>query len=177
MNISEGLRAAKKLKAQISELQGRMRNCVIVEKGADNEDNFPELHKQYTAVVGELAELETRIALANSAKEVELSVAGVPAKVPLGFLVRRAAETKGHIKFLKELPTQHKPEKIEDYEKYVLDDEGNHKRVTTRRTMVCTFVESQKRGSIELLQQMFDAMDAAINKANHETQIPDLGLG
>lgn len=164
LTISQGLRQAKKLKGQLAELQNRAFTSVSYKASQKPAFDFADTLAKLESVRAELVSLETRIALANARATVQCD----GADVPLVQAVRQLQELKGSIAWLKTLPSRAQTDTTED--EWDFTDDG--KRTKLPVPWKCDLPEADRAAKAEALQAKFDALNDAVERANHTTVLP-----
>jgi uncharacterized protein YaaR (DUF327 family) len=161
MTLSQALRQVKKIKGDLKERLDRAHSSVSYKEEAKPAFGFKQSLDQAELLREKLINFQTRITITNAQTRIEFD--GKPLSMTQA--VRTLEELKGRIKWFKELPVRAQVETKDDDWDY--DDEGKRRRVQVR--WKCDLPESERAATVEKLQDQFDRLNDAVEKANHST--------
>ncbi|MCZ2224265.1 MAG: DIP1984 family protein [Chitinophagales bacterium] len=167
MNISEALRRIKKLKGVVAQESGRMKTSVSHLENEPPAFDFKESLLAYEKAKSELVSLEGRLAKTNGVTTIDFG----GKKVSLAEAIRQLQELRGDITLFKELVLRNSVEKTkessydEDKEKYVY--------TTVTQKWVSAISEREREEAVNNLETKFEALNNAVEKANHSTSLVD----
>lgn len=161
MTISQALRRIKKLKGQLADHLARAQAGVSFRVDSPPAFAFAASVERANAVRDELLGLESRLAVTNANTSFDFD----GRKVSLASAVRLLQELKGQIAWYKALPVRAREDTSEESWSY--NDEGKH--VRTQIAWKCSLPEEKRAAVSEGLQDHFDRLNDAVERANHST--------
>jgi hypothetical protein len=164
--IATALRRIKKLKGQIAEQTLRAYQGVSYVQGKAPAFRFQEAMTALTDARAEMLNLEGRVAIAN-AKKLITDPLGI--KVPLASAIRVLQEIKGQIAFLRGLTLRN--ETVKEREQTWDDDTCKHINRVSEVVYVSDLSEQDRDTQIKDLQDAFEALNNAVEEANHTTLV------
>jgi uncharacterized coiled-coil protein SlyX len=163
--ISQGLRQIKRLKGRMAELTARAAASVSYEAGKKPPFEFGNTRADLDKVREQLVRLEAAVARANATTDIQSE----DRTMSLAEAIRRLQEIRAEIAWLTGLTLRQGTER-----KYENDwDEEAHRHV--RRTQEVTYesclTEPKRAEQIDALRNRFEALNDAVEAANHRTPI------
>lgn len=164
MTISQALRQVKKLKGELATHKERATRSLSYKEDEPPAFPFKASLEALTAARTELVKLETAIALTN-AKTVVKTADG---QISLTGAAKSLQALKAQIAWLRELSPKAHPTTVETSSEYSFDA-GKHFQAKT--TWKCDMPEAERDAQIAKAQANFDALNDAVERANHSTEI------
>jgi len=161
MTISQALRRIKKLKGQLAENLIRSQAGVSYRVGAPPAFAFTASVQKADAIRQELVQLESRLAVTNATARIDFH-GDCPT---IAFAIRQLQELKSQIAWYRALPVRAHEETSEETWDY---DEGG-KHVRTQVPWKCDLPEEKRATVVDDLQDQFDRLNDAVERANHAT--------
>lgn len=163
--ISQGLRAIKRLKGRMAELTARAAASVSYIADKKPSFDFSATRKEVDATREELVRLESAVACANATTEIQHG----DRAMSLCEAIRRLQEIKAELAWLAGLNLRQGTERSYESE---WDDESN-RSVRRLHEVVYTadLTEPQRVEQIDALRHHFEALNDAVEAANHRTPI------
>lgn len=163
MTISQALRQIKKVKGQLSESLSRAQANVSHKESAVPAFQFSVCMGKADGARRQLVDLEARIAVTNATTKI---VHG-DQTMTLVRAVRRLQELKAQIAWLRGLSVRSQGRTVEKELEYGGVD--GHRNVDVPWT--CYLPEAEKAEQVDAAQQEFDALNDAVERANHATAL------
>lgn len=158
MSISQALRAQKKLKGQVAELQTRFATTITFSVDSPPAFSYEETKEALKTAKDSLLALSTRITVTNAVTKCE--------DMPLAGCVLRLQELKSSIALLKNLKVLAHAEMT----KREIVSYSNPTQYIDTKT-VCKMPETEKVKNIEALQNEFDRLNDSVERVNHSTTL------
>jgi len=165
MTISQGLRRLKKLKGLLAEAQTRASQGSSWVEGKESAFAFEEQRKLRTGHQTEIVRLETAIARANA--QTQVTVEG--REVYLAQAIRELQELKADLAWL---PMLNMRAGTEESTEFVYDETTGRSVPRVKSiTFKAALTEPQRVAEIQTLRDRFEAINDAVETANHRTAI------
>ncbi len=165
MNIAQALRRIKKLKGRMGELTARASGSVSYEADKKPAFDFRKTRDEVAAVREELVMLESSVARANAAAEIECD----GKRLTVAEAIRRLQECKAEMVWLGQLGLRSGIERRmeRDY------DEASGRTVLVKHETqyVADLSEVERAAEIESLRGRFERLNDAVEAANHRTAV------
>lgn len=161
MTISQALRQVKKLKGRLAEATARASAAVSHQVGQKPAFTFNASLEQANKVRADLIALITQIRVTNAVTTIDHN----GRKTTLTEAVARLEDLKGEIAWFKGLPVKAQ-EQVNETE-WGYGDNGQRAQVTV--SWECHFPEAKRAAEVERLQDIFDRLNDAVERANHAT--------
>ncbi len=164
--IAQGLRRAKKLKGLLVEAQNRATGATSWVAGKKPVFDFAEQRAQRAALQDEIVRIETAVAVANATNTI--TVGGQT--MTLARAIRTLQEVKADLAWLPQLNLR---AGLEESTEYVYDEDVPLRRKTVKTSVTYEAVmdEPARVGQIQALRDRFEAINDALETANHRTRI------
>lgn len=164
--ISQGLRRVKKLKGLLAEAQNRASGATSWVAGKKPVFDFAEQRAQRAALQDEIVRVETAVAVANATNTITVS----GTVLTLACAIRTLQEIKADLAWLPQLNLR---AGLEESVEYAYDEElpMRRKTVKTSTTYEAVMDEPTRVGQIQALRDRFEAINDALETANHRTKI------
>lgn len=163
--ISQGLRRVKKLKGLLAEAQTRATQATSWLAGKRPVFTFEEQRGKRAALQGEIVRIETAIAVANATSTIMVD----GQSVTLARAIRELQEVKADLAWLASLNLR---AGTEESVEYVYDEEkGRNMSRTKSVTYEAVMDEPARVGLVQALRDRFEAINDALETANHRTLI------
>lgn len=159
--ISQALRRIKKLKGQLAEHLSRAQAGVSFRSDALPAFSFSGSIEKADAARRELVHLESQLARTNASALVETD----GDRITLAYAVRQLQELKSQIAWYRALPVRAHEDTSEESWSY--NDDGKH--VRTQVAWKCSLPEERRAAVVDGLQEQFDRLNDAVERANHAT--------
>jgi len=164
LTISQAIRYSSKLKSQISDSRDRALSSFIYNKNETPAFNFAEMLSKADSLSSELAELQGKIAFANSNNTIEYK----GSVINIAHAIRILQELKGRIAWAKNLPalasaiTTHQDAEYDE-------NTGKYNKKTLEK--VCCLAQADKANLIDSLQEEFDTLNGIVEFSNQTVKI------
>jgi hypothetical protein len=158
--ISQALRQVKKLKGRLAEATSRAAGAVSHVEGQTPAFTFNQSLEQANKLRADLISLVSQIRVTNALTTIEHN----GKKLTLTEAVAKLEDLKGEIAWFKGLPVKAQDHTNETDWSY---ESGQRVQVTVRWT--CHFPEAKRAAEVERLQDIFDRLNDAVERANHAT--------
>jgi len=165
MTIAQALRRVKKIKGLLYEHMSRAQECASYMEDKKPEFDFDEEVSAMSSLTNEMLNLQAKIAVANS----NAIISNDGTECSLTMAIRILEELKGQIKFYSGLTLRHGIEK----QKEQMWDENADKFVTKVEEInyISAMTERQRADKIRSLNDQFEALNNAVEDANHVTLV------
>lgn len=163
MTISQALRHIKKVKGQLSENLSRAQANISHKESAIPAFQFSACMEKADAARKQLVDLEARVAVTNATTKIVHD--GKP--MTLVRAVRQLQELKARIAWLRGLSVRAQARTTEQELEY----HGAQGHVNVDVPWTCHLPEADKAEMVDAAQQEFDALNDAVEKANHVTAL------
>jgi hypothetical protein len=163
--ISQGLRHIKRLKGRMGELTARAAASVSYEAGKKPPFDFNATREEVGEVREQLVCLEAAVARANATTDIQDG----DRTMSLAEAIRRLQETKAEIAWLANLNLRQGTER--GYENEWDDESHRPVRRPHEVTYESCLTEPQRVEQIDALRNRFEALNDAVEAANHRTEI------
>lgn len=170
MTLSEALRLKAKIQGQLKELRDRAAASVsYLEKSPPAFPLGPTLER-IDQLRGELSRLAARIEVTNATTPLDVALPGGTVRHfnSLTEVVKELQSAKGHLAWIKGLVTRAQADTVDESNEYSTAVE---KYVMVERRWRCDLPEAARAAMAEQLQDMFDALNGAIEKVNSATPL------
>jgi hypothetical protein len=163
MTIAQALRHVKKLKGRIDEARTRAVSGVSFFDDSPPAFSFEEQYERAVRASVELAELQGRLAVANSSNFVDYA----DGKITLSHAVRILQELRSEIAWIRGIAS--KPQRqTHDMVSVYVPGQGHMQQA---RPVSCLLPEAEKARRAERLQDKFDALNAAVEVVNQVAKV------
>lgn len=162
MTISQALRKISKLKGTLKEQLDRAMSSVLYEEAPAF--SFTNSWEQAEAARTELVKLETALRVTNAVTKFDFRGRAVTLSEATCML----QEAKGKIAWLRTLPSQAQAERNVPSMEW---DDSASKTIKTTKKITCDLPEAKRADWVKHEQDLFDALNDAVEAVNHRTQI------
>lgn len=168
MNISQALRAIKKIKGEIAENLTRAQDGVTFKKSAPPAFDFQICMEKVAVLVKDLVQLESRVAITNA--EVVITFKG--SAITLVQAIHLLRELKGEIAWLTGLKAhvRNQESSMETSSTYDYDTE-KHRQVEVE--YLCRLPEAKRASLVSEAKKRFDEINDLVETANHQTVLKE----
>jgi predicted kinase len=165
LTISQGLRRVKKLKGLLAEAQSRACAASTWIEGKEPAFTFEEQRTLRGTHQAEMIRLQAAIARANALTRITVE----EKEISLAQAVRQLEELKTDLAWLAALNLRQGTEETTDY----VYDEGAERNIarTKSTTHKAALTEPKRAAEVQTLRDRFDAINDAVETANHRTAI------
>jgi len=163
--ISQGLRHIKRLKGRMGELSARASASVSYEAGKKPPFDFNATREEVGKVREELVRLEAAVARANATTDIRDG----DRTLSLAEAIRRLQEIKAEIAWLSGLTLRQGTERA--FEDAWNDEFHRLVRRPQEVTYESCLTEPQRVEQVDALRNRFEALNDAVEAANHRTEI------
>ncbi len=165
ITISQGLRHIKRLKGRMGELSARASASVSYEAGKKPPFDFNATREEVGKVREELVRLEAAVARANATTDIRDG----DRTMSLAEAIRRLQEIKAEIAWLSGLTLRQGTERA--FEDAWNDEFHRLVRRPQEVTYESCLTEPQRVEQVDALRNRFEALNDAVEAANHRTEI------
>lgn len=159
--ISQALRQVKKLKGRLAEATARASSAVSHQMGQEPAFSFNQSLEQANKLRGDLISLVAQIRVTNALTTIEHG----GKRLTLTEAVAKLEDLKGEIAWFKGLLV--KAQETVNETEWGYGDNGQRAQITV--SWKCHFPEAKRAGEVERLQDIFDRLNDAVERANHAT--------
>lgn len=164
-SVSQGLRRVKKLKGLLAEAQARASQSTSWVAGKKPVFTFEEQRDRRAVLQDEIVRVETAIAVANATSTIKVD----GRTLTLARAIRELQEVKADLAWYASLSLR---SGVEETVEYVYDEEkGRNTSRTKSVTYEAVLDEPARVGLVQALRDRFEAINDALETANHRTLI------
>lgn len=165
ITISQGLRALKRISGELATAKKRVENGSSWQKGKKPTYPFQESLEGYNQLSEEVVKLHSRIMRANT----DTMVKDDKEEILLCQAILRLSEMKAKIALLKGLNLQSGDVEREARFNYRTDEQIPQSPLVYENALK----ERDRDGQVKELQEHFERLNDAVEKANHATTLPE----
>ena len=163
MTISQALRRIKKLKGELAVHLARAASSNTFKGNEEPAFRFGPMMELASSARSELISLETQVARTNA----QTFISYPAGKVTLTEATKVLRELKSQLSWFEGLPSREHEKTTSKETEYNEDD----KRVSREVVYTCDLPVAKKAAEVTRLQAQFDALNDAVETANHRTEL------